>query len=125
MNYGRHLNKHMLVGNIILSTRFEPFAIKNRSGNEWHITDRFYRYRNYSEFDWRTSAKILTLWTAEEWRFDSDQSRVNMNDIRLGVALSLRKRLNSRIFFDLESNRRNSNVWHDKPFLGMEVKAII
>ena len=125
LNYTRHLNKHMVVGDIILSTRLGSFAIKNRNGNEWHITDHFYRYRNYSAFAWSTPVGWLTLWTAEEWRFDSDQSRVNMNDIRLGIALGLRKRLNSKIFFDLESKRRNSVSWRENPFLGMELMATL
>lgn len=125
LDYTRHQNKHMLVGDIILSTRMGPFAVKDRSGNEWHITDHFYRYRNYFEMGWRTPVRWLSLWSSEELRFDSDQSRVNMNDVRLGISLRWQKGLNSRIFFDLDSNRRNTDEWHQKPFLGIEMTTAL
>lgn len=125
MDYTQHQNKHMLVGDIILSSWLGLFTLKDRSGNEWHITDRFYRYRNYFEVAWRTPIRQLTVWTAEEWRYDSDQSRVNVNDIRLGIGLHLRKELNTRIFIDLESNRRSVSNWQQKPFLGLEISSAL
>ncbi len=125
LNYTRHQNKHMVVGDIILSTRLGPFTVKDRNGNEWHITDRFYRYRNYFEMAWKTPIRQLTVWTAEEWRYDSDQSRVNVKDVRLGIDLHLQKDLNTRVFFDLESNRRNANNWQQTPFLGLEISSAL
>ena len=125
MDYTHHLNKHMLVGDITMSTRFGAFVIKDRSGNEWHITDRFYRYRNYFEVAWRSPVRQLILYSSEEWRYDSDQTRINMNDVRLGMTIDLQKGCNARLFFDFESNRRNTDSWLEKPFLGMELTAAL
>jgi len=123
MDYTRRLTKHMLVGDVILSARSGTFSLKDRSGNEWHITDRFYRYRNYLELALKTPIHRFTVWTAEEWRFDSDQSRVNMNDVRLGLSMHLPGNLNSKIFYDFESNRRHCEHWQDNSFMGLALTA--
>jgi hypothetical protein len=86
--YSAHQQKHMTVGDLILTYDDKQIRLSDRIGNEWHVTDRFYRLRNYTELLYKTPLKWLGLWAAEEFRFDSDQERINMNDVRAGFQFS-------------------------------------
>ncbi len=121
--YKGHFTKNMLVGDIIAKYRWGRYSFLDKNGNEWHITDKFYRYRNYFQISCLTPLNRLKLWTADEIRFDSDQKRINMNDVRLGLCFTIRKNLTFSPFFDLESKRRNKQQWEDTPFLGLFVSS--
>jgi len=121
LNYTRRLSKHMLVAELILQMRIGYFRIKNRNGFEWHISDGFDRYRNYSEITCFTPVKGLSLWVAEEFRFDSDQKRINVNDVRIGLRAKLMRSLSLQLFWDVEEKRRGRPSWQRNPFLGFSL----
>jgi len=115
-----HRQANMAVGDIIFTYEKGPFRLKNRNGNEWHITDGFYRYRGYVEARYTTPAKWLRLWAAEEIRFDSDQARINENDVRAGLEFG-NERVVARLFYFWEANRRERTHWNDTNIVGVSI----
>jgi hypothetical protein len=114
-----HVQKYMVVGDIIAARRFGDFRLLDRNGNEWHATDGYYRYRNYLEVLGRAPISWLTLWAAEELRIDSDQARINQNDVRTGIQAVPGGAVAMRLFYDLESLRRNLPTWGNTWYIGL------
>jgi hypothetical protein len=123
MFYGKHVSKHMAVMDLLLTAKLGRLRGKYRLGNEWHVTDSFYRLRNYAELAYVMPLPWLSAWTAEEFRIDSDQQRVNVNDVRLGLGVRAKKRLQIRPFVDVESSRRGKPSWEHLTFVGIAFAA--
>ncbi len=102
---------HMLVLDAILHCKFGPLKISDRNGNEWHSTPGFYRYRNNLDIHLRPGLDWLRLFVADEVRFDSDQARLNVNDLKVGMDFVVDRHLALRTYYDLESKRRSSDRW--------------
>ncbi len=102
---------HLLVLDAILHYKFGPFKISDRSGNEWHSVPGFYRYRNNLDIHVRPGLEWLRLFVADEVRFDCDQARLNMNDIKVGMDFAPSPHLTLRTYYDLESKRRSKDRW--------------
>jgi len=102
---------HMLVLDAILHYKFGPLKISDRNGNEWHSAPGFFRYRNNLDVHVNPGLDWLRLFVADEVRFDSDQARLNMNDLKVGMDLILSPQLTLRTYYDLESNRRSMDSW--------------
>ncbi|MCD6498886.1 MAG: hypothetical protein J7M25_11385 [Deltaproteobacteria bacterium] len=111
-------SKHMAVGDIIFYPTFGPVTIKNRECNEWHITDGFYRYRNLTEVFYHP-LRWFGIFASDEFRVDSDQSRVNMNDLVGGFQFKPHKHLALRLFYRLENKRRNLPSWQFTHSVGL------
>lgn len=88
------------------------FFLKDRIRTEHHGTDSFNRYRNAVE----AGVKIpnftkVSLFTGYELRYDSDQERINVNDILCGIQIKPYRYLNLRLYYDDEFKRRNKSYW--------------
>jgi hypothetical protein len=125
--YKSHRAKSMCVFEFFVHHRFGPFGFVYRNGNEWHVTDRFYRNREKLELQGflPKPAQWLYFWASEEFRVDSDQSRVNMNDWWLGVGFRPKKALNLRLFWGMEHKRRLKPDWNRTDILGIMVSVSI
>ncbi|RME26718.1 MAG: hypothetical protein D6800_06045, partial [Candidatus Zixiibacteriota bacterium] len=66
LNYTRHLNKHLLAVDFIVRRRWDKLTLTNRFGNEWHVSDKFYRYRNYTEGAYALPIPRQSVWVSEE-----------------------------------------------------------
>ncbi len=113
----------LLVGNVILSWKLGPLTLKNREGNEWHVTQAFYRYRNLVEGSLATPLPWLSVFLHEEIRIDADQGRVNMNNVGGGVKLGPWHPIVLRVFLEAESNRRSKPTWQTTPYVGLSLAA--
>jgi len=111
--------QNLVVGDVVFHPRFGPFRLLNREENEWHITERFYRYRNMTEVLYTLPFQWLGLYAFDEFRIDSDQSRVNLNDVGGGFQFDPTRQLAIRLFYDRESNRRLKPQWEQTDFLGL------
>ncbi len=116
-----HAQKHMAVGDVIVAVSPGAFRLADRSGNEWHATDGFYRYRNDFEVLWRTPAHWLAVWGSEELRVDSDQERVTQNDVALGLQVAPTRGMSIRPFYDIEHLRRGKPRWVRRWYVGLSV----
>ena len=121
MFYTKPLSKHLGSADVFAKAKLGPFWGYTRVGNEWHMTDKFYRLRDYFEVGWVTPAPWLTVWAAEEFRYDADVGRLNMNDNRFGLGFKVRKMLKVRPFVDIENKRRGKPTWHELTFVGVSV----
>lgn len=122
--YQDHRQAHMAVVDVILHGHLGPLRLMDRNGNEWHVTDGFYRYRNYFETlweigRWRPGGWNVGLWTSEEFRIDADVGRVNLNDIRVGLQFAPHQGYRLRLFYDLEAKRRGTPDWALTHFVGL------
>ena len=117
------VNKDVVGSDLLFNPSYGPLRLLNRQANEWHLTDRFYRYRNLTELACKMPAKWLLLDVSEEFRFDSDQRRINQNDVGGGLQIDLSKSLTLRVFYDLEASRRLLPTWQYVHFLGLSVGA--
>ncbi len=110
---------HMLVLDLVAHTRIGPCVISDRNGNEWHSKPGFYRYRNNLDLHVNPGLHWLRMFVADEVRFDSDQTRMNMNDLTAGLDFKLARKLTLRTYYDLESKRRSSPDWRVTHVLGL------
>ena len=115
------VNKDVAGSDILLGWSFGPLRMSNRQANEWHLTDRFYRYRNLTDVTYKTPVKWVSLDVFDEIRFDSDQLRTNQNDLGGGLQIDLAKSLTLRVFYDLEASRRQLPNWQYVEYLGLLV----
>ncbi len=109
--YSTPRRAHMVVGEVILSARLGAFRLTDRNGHELHVTDGFYRYRQRLEVLYQTPLEWLAIWIADELRIDSDQRRINLNDLQVGLELRPVPRIVLRLYYDLETKRRNRPEW--------------
>lgn len=109
--YGPHSVEHMLVFNIIPHFKFGPVVVSDRNGNEWHSAPGYYRYRNELRLTIDPSIEWLRPFVADEIRFDSDEGRLVMNDLRLGLTYKIGKQVKVCTFYDLEAKRRGKPDW--------------
>jgi len=63
----------------------------------------------------------LALWAAEEIRIDSDQERLNQNDVGAGIRVVAGGAATLRLFFDLESTHRNLRSWKNTGYIGLAI----
>ena len=121
--YTKHADKQMYVVELIFKHRWGWFGGMYRNGNEWHITDKF--YRNREKFEFRgfipKPAQWLYFWVAEEFRIDSDQGRINMNDVWMGLGFKPRKGLDLRAFWGVELKRRHKPSWKRTDMIGVSL----
>ena len=108
---GVHQEVHMAVFDLMLHHRWGPVALGWRLGNEYHSAPGFYRLRNYFDLAVTLGVPWLRFYASEEFRFDSDPTRINMNDIRGGLDFIPTRWLKVRAFYDLELNRRSRDDW--------------
>lgn len=119
--YSDHQEIHMLVFDLILQYRLKSLTFKERNGNEWHSPSGFYRYRQYFELLHNVGVLRSAIWLSEEFRVDSDQRRVNQNDIRLGINFKLKDPLKIRLYYNLESKRRLKITWEANHIFGIMI----
>jgi len=112
-------NAHMAVLDPIFKVRRGPLRLLDRNGLEWHVTDAFFRYRNYLEARVTPGPAWLALFCGGELRVDSDQARVNMLDLRAGLELRPLAHLSVRPFYYLEAKRRGAPDWGLTHIFGM------
>lgn len=120
--YSEYLQKNLLNVDLVFLIHLGNIGFKSRHGNEWHINDRYYRYRNYSEIYVKTDNKF-GVFVSEEFRADSDEKRVNQNDLRFGSSVKINKSLKFTVFLGWESKRRHSQIWHDVYYLGFSTET--
>lgn len=111
LRYSTPRRVNMFVGDIIFRLRLGAFRVTDRNGHEFHATDGFYRYRQRLEVHYQTPLSWLGVWIADEFRLDSDQRRVNLNDLQVGLELQPVQRIVLRLYYDLETKRRNRPEW--------------
>ena len=111
--------KHLAGLDLIFHHSIDGFRLLNRETSEWHATDAFYRYRNFSEVMYTTPAKWLSLFANEEFRVDADEERVNMNNVAGGLQFDPLSSLTFRVFYDFESCRRKAPQWQNVNFVGI------
>ena len=116
-------NKDVAGFDVLLNPSYGPFRLLDRMANEWHMTDRFYRYRNFTDIIYKSPVRWIALDAFEEFRADSDQQRINQNDLGAGLQLLLNKSLSLRAFYDLEASRRQLPEWHYVSYIGVSIGA--
>jgi len=121
--YTKHADKQMYVAEFIFKHRRGYFGCMYRNGNEWHITDGFYRNREKFEFHGYLPepAKWLYFWVSEEFRIDSDEGRINMNDVWLGLGFKPRKGIDIRAFWGNEMKHRKTPGWVRTDLVGVSM----
>lgn len=115
--------KHVAGADVVLQTSIGRIRLLNRETEEWHATDGFHRYRNFSEIAYNPSRTRLEPFVYEEFRADGDQGRINMNDVGIGVQLNATSTLGLRFSFDVEANRRLLPGWQYTHYVGLAVAA--
>lgn len=116
-----HVQVHMLTLDVILVAHAGPLTLQDRSGNEWHSRPGFYRYRNALLLRLDPGWPWLRPFVSEEVRFDSDQRRMNVNDVLIGADLVASKEATLQLYYDLESKRRSSDTWTATHVAGLMV----
>ena len=115
--------KQVAGADVVLQSSVGQVRLLNRETEEWHATDGFHRYRNFSEIGYGSSRTRLAPFVYEEFRADGDQGRINMNDVGLGVQLNATSTLGLRFSFDVEANRRQLPRWQYTHYAGLAVAA--
>jgi hypothetical protein len=115
--------KQVVGGDIIFLHRIGAFRLLDRVANEWHITDQFYRYRNLLQIAYPVKIKWLTPYIFDEFRGDSDQGRINMNEFGGGFRFEPSPSLTLQLFYDVEGNRRSLPDWQYVRYVGLTVAA--
>ncbi len=110
---------HLAVIDAIFNVKLGPVGLLDRNTFEWHITDTFFRYRNYFETNVVLGFPWLRGFAGGELRVDSDQGRVNMLDLRVGFKIHIVKHFAIKPFYYLEAKRRNATVWSRTHILGI------
>ncbi len=118
-----HQQVHMAVLDIVPHIKLGPVRISDINGSEWHSVPGFYRYRNNLEVALSPGLTWLRLFVADEIRVDSDQARMNMNDLKVGMDLILGSQLTLRAHYDLESKRRSRDSWLNTHVLQIMLKV--
>ncbi len=117
---------HMTVLDTIFRVRLGPLRLLDRNGFEYHVTDRFFRYRQYLEaqvmlpYKW---VRWLGFFAGGELRVDSDEARVNMLDLRAGLVLRASRRFFFKPYYYLEAKRRHATQWQRTHILGLFLAA--
>lgn len=115
--------KHVVGADLVLQPSLGRFRLLNRETEEWFATDGFHRYRNLVEVAYPLPGARLSPYVYDEFRFDSDQRRVNMNDVGVGVQFNATPVLTLRLAYDIEANRRLLPTWQYTHFVGLAVAA--
>ena len=105
-----HHQAHLLVFDFVLHHRWRPVAVSWRIGNEWHDAG-FYRLRNNLDLHLDPGVSWLRLFVSGELRTDSDQARLNMVNVRVGVDLRVDESVSFRLLYNLEINHRSKADW--------------
>ena len=117
------VNKDVAGSDLLINPSFGRFQLLSRQANEWRITERYYRYRNLIGITYKTPVKWLSLDADEEIRIDSDQPRINQNDLGGGLQFGLKKSMFIKLFYDLEAKRRHLPEWQYVRYLGLAIGA--
>jgi len=120
--YNGSVRKDLLTAGLTFSFHLSRWNFKSRHRNEWHLSNEFVRYRNYSETDFKINRQF-GVYASEEFRIDSDEKRINQNDIRTGIDIKIDKKTKFRIFMAMETKRRHSPVWQRTYYLGFSVET--
>jgi len=108
---------------VVLQPSLGRFRLLNRETDEWHATDGFHRYRNLLEIAYPLPGARLSPYFYDELRIDSDQGRVNMNDVGVGVQFNATATRTLRLAYDIEANRRLLPTLQYAHFVGLAVAA--
>ena len=111
--------KNTVGADLVFHPTLGQFRLTDRLANEWHITDKYYRFRNLSEVLYQTPVSWLSLFAYDEFRADGDQGRINMNNLGGGLQIDPKTTLTVRLFFDNEGNRRKLDKWQHLLFAGL------
>lgn len=115
--------KNVVGADVVLQPSLGLFRLLNRETEEWFATDRFHRYRNLSEIAYALPGAPLSSYVYDEFRVDSDQGQLNMNDVGVGVQFNASAALTVRVAYDIEANRRLLPAWQYNHFIGLAVAA--
>jgi len=115
--------KQVAGADVVLQSAIRQVRLLNRETEEWHSTDGFHRYRNFSEIAYGSSRTRLAPFVYDEFRADGDQGRINMNDVGIGIQLNATPTLGLRFSFDVEANRRLLPRWQYTQYVGLAVAA--
>lgn len=107
-----------------LSYSLGAIKLYNREANEWQATDNFYRYRNLTGIALKTDGYWPAPYVSEEFRADSDQQRINMNNFEVGLNIKGMGATNFKVLYDIETNRRLLREWQYTQYTGfaMDIK---
>ena len=115
--------KQVAGADVVLQCSIRQVRLLNRETEEWHATDGFHRYRNFSEIAYVPSRTRLAPFVYDEFRADGDQGRINMNDVGIGIQLNATPTLGLRFSFDVEANRRQLPGWQYTHYAGLALAA--
>jgi len=125
LHYSRQETKKLAGMDINLGAHSSNFFIKDRIRSEYHVTDKFYRFRNATEIGYSMLTEHLSFFGRYEFRFDRDQQRINMNDIAGGIIIKPVKSLSVRLYYNRELKRRNTDSWKKTDALCFGVGAVL
>ena len=111
--------KNAAGADLIFKAAAGPVGFMNREANEYQITDNFYRYRNLTEVKLATFEKWPSIYISDEFRADSDQQRINMNNAEAGFEIPGPAGLVFRLLYDVETNRRLLSDWQYTQYAGI------
>lgn len=119
---------HMAVLDGLFKLKLGALRLADRNGFEYHVTDKFFRYRQMLQ------ALVMLPWKGVRWlgffangelRVDSDQARVNMLDLRAGLQFRVGHHFFVKPFYYLEAKRRHADHWAKTHILGVFLAARI
>ncbi|RKY83083.1 hypothetical protein DRQ09_10615, partial [candidate division KSB1 bacterium] len=84
---------------VIYKTKFKFTSISNRTRIEYHITDRFWRYRDKINTKFLIN-KNLIPWIGYEVRYFLKENRIGMSEIFVGMFFKMNNTFSVNIFYD-------------------------
>jgi len=125
LHYSEAATKELSGLDINLGLKSSGLFLKNRVRGEYHITDDFYRIRNAIEAGYTPVPPVLSLFSRYEFRFDTDQERINLNDMSGGLIIKPAAQLPIRLYYNREMKRRNRNSWDNTDSICFSVSVVL
>ncbi|MHB9030957.1 MAG: porin family protein [Candidatus Latescibacterota bacterium] len=114
-------HKHLTGFDILFTPAFGKFELLDREANEWHITDRYYRFRNLMQIMYVPRDRRLSPYVYNEFRADSDQKRINVYGTGFGFRIDPASFVTLRLYYHREGDRRNRPDWKYSRYLAFSL----
>jgi hypothetical protein len=113
--------KHIAGYDFLFSPKIGNFELLDRTANEWHITDRYYRFRNLAQVRYVPRRNWPSPYIYGEFRADSDQKRINVHGAGFGFQIEPASWATLRVYSMREGDRRNRADWRYSRYLAFYI----
>jgi len=110
---GEWKDKNMVWPDIIYQRKYKFIILKDRSRIEWHITNKFWIYRNQFKIELPITKKVI-IWVGDEIRYFFEEDKIGENEAIVGMVMKLNNTFSLNIFYDyrreiIQDNLENTN----------------